>query len=70
VLSGAYFTVTKGGSFRGASVSAFNRIQGTQRGLTIGLINYARTLRGYQLGLINISDNDGRRLILPVFSTR
>jgi hypothetical protein len=70
VLTGAYFNVARGGTFRGASLAGFNRVRGTQRGLTIGLINYARTLRGVQVGLINVSDNGGRRRVLPVFSMR
>lgn len=59
------------GEFRGASVfSAWNRIQGTQHGLTIGLLNTARELHGVQIGLINVSDNGGKRLVLPLIAAR
>ena len=43
-----------------------NNIQGAQHGLTIGLFNYASELHGAQIGLINISDNDGHRRVLPI----
>jgi hypothetical protein len=45
-------------------------VQGRQHGLTIGVFNYARHLDGVQIGLINVSDNDGVRRILPVLSVR
>ncbi|MEP6491951.1 MAG: hypothetical protein ABJF01_04705 [bacterium] len=70
VLTGAYFKIEKRGRFDGASVSAVSNIQGAQHGLAIGLFNYARELHGAQLGLINVSDNDGRRRVLPVLSVR
>ena len=41
------------GTFTGVSASAFNQVKGTQRGLTIGVLNYARTLHGVQLGVLN-----------------
>jgi hypothetical protein len=54
----------------GVAVSAWNNVRGEQRGLTIGLFNYARTLHGLQLGLLNYvrSNPKGLRL-LPVFNT-
>lgn len=54
----------------GVAVSAWNHVRGEQRGLTIGIFNYARTLRGLQLGLLNYvrSNPKGLRL-LPVFNT-
>jgi hypothetical protein len=70
VLSGAYFKIAERGEFEGASVSAYNRVLGRQHGLTIGLLNYAKQLDGVQVGLINISDNDGVRRILPLLSIR
>jgi len=70
VLAPAYFKVLDDGSFSGASVSAVNRVLGDQHGLTIGIVNYARTLDGCQLGLVNISDNGGRLLVLPIVSVR
>jgi hypothetical protein len=42
-------------------------MKGNQQGLTIGIINYARSLDGVQVGLINIakSNRSGRR-VLPI----
>jgi hypothetical protein len=57
-LAPAYFRITDRGQLRGASVSAFNHIKGTQRGLTIGIFNYARVLRGVQLGVLNYAENN------------
>ena len=45
------------GSMRGVSVSAVNAMRGSQQGLTIGLVNYARELDGMQIGVINIARN-------------
>ena len=40
---------------------------GSNFGLAIGVINYARSLHGMQLGLLNIvRDNPGGRKVLPV----
>jgi hypothetical protein len=48
-------------------VSPFNYIQGRQHGLTIGIVNYARELRGVQLGLLNIAKGNPRgRQVLPL----
>jgi hypothetical protein len=53
--------------FEGVGISAFNQILGTQKGLTIGLVNYAWTLHGVQLGLINIvRENPPARRVLPI----
>jgi hypothetical protein len=54
----------------GVAVSPWNNVRGEQRGLTIGIFNYARTLHGLQLGLLNYvrSNPKGLRL-LPVFNT-
>jgi hypothetical protein len=38
--------------------------------LTIGLFNYANELHGAQIGVINVSDNGGRRRVLPLLSVR
>jgi len=70
VIAGAYFRVTDKGRFDGGSLSAVNYVQGSQHGLSIGLWNYARELHGGQLGLINISDNDGKRRVFPLLSVR
>jgi hypothetical protein len=70
VIAPGYFRIERGGDFHGASASAYNRVLGRQRGLTLGLLNYARELNGVQVGLINVSDNGGHRRILPILSVR
>jgi hypothetical protein len=70
VIAGTLFKIEKGGRFDGGSLSAVNDIRGQQHGLTIGLFNYARELHGAQIGLINISDNNGSRRLLPLISVR
>lgn len=70
VISGLYFKVEDAGRFEGAAVSSVTYIKGAQHGLTIGLFNYASELHGAQVGILNISDNDGHRRVLPVLSVR
>jgi hypothetical protein len=70
VLTGGYFKIEKGGRFDGGAVAAFTNVKGAQHGLTIGLFNYASELHGAQIGVINISDNDGNRRVLPLLSIR
>ncbi|MGB8952915.1 MAG: hypothetical protein WCC06_09675 [Candidatus Aminicenantales bacterium] len=61
--------VENDGHMIGFSASAFNHIRGTQTGLTIGLVNYARRLKGVQIGLINIvRDNPKYMKILPILN--
>ena len=57
------------GVMRGVSVSSFNHMKGDQRGLAIGLLNYAWELNGVQIGLLNYARNNrpGLRL-LPIFN--
>jgi hypothetical protein len=69
-IAGAYFNIEKQGRFDGGSIATVNDVRGAQHGLTLGLFNYARELHGAQVGLINISDNDGARRILPLLSVR
>jgi hypothetical protein len=53
--------------FEGVGASAFNQVLGHQKGLTIGLVNYAWSLSGVQIGLLNIvRDNPPGRRVLPV----
>ena len=69
--SRAPISTQPGGTLRGASVSAFNNIEGTQHGLTIGLLNIAGELNGVQLGVINIARNNPRGLqVLPLYVSR
>ena len=57
VFAPAYFTIEDDGIQRGLSVSAFNRIRGEQAGFTIGIVNWARSLSGVQIGLLNYAGN-------------
>jgi hypothetical protein len=67
ILAPAYFHLGSGGRFDGFAVSAFNRILGEQRGLVIGIVNYAARLNGVQIGLVNWADNNPAGLkILPI----
>lgn len=70
VLTPGYFKVDARGRFDGGALASVNNVKGAQHGLTIGLFNYARELHGAQLGIINVSDNDGHRRILPIASVR
>ncbi len=66
VIAPLYFRIEKDGSFRGGSVSAVNDVRGAQRGLTIGIVNYARSLHGLQVGVINIIANQKSHSLLPI----
>ena len=56
-VAGGYAYVGKG-TLRGATIAAITHVNGTQRGLTIGLLNYARELHGVQIGLLNVARNN------------
>ncbi|MEQ1587124.1 MAG: hypothetical protein ABL895_14650, partial [Cyclobacteriaceae bacterium] len=59
------------GSFKGISVSAFNHIKGSQKGITFGVINSTYKIKGVQFGLVNIVKENPKGLrVLPVFNTR
>jgi hypothetical protein len=59
--------IVEDGVYSGLAVSAFNHIQGTMKGVAIGIVNYAYRLKGLQIGLVNIvRDNPGGRTILPI----
>jgi hypothetical protein len=66
MVAGAMLNLDKNGEFSGVGVSAFNRLKGRQNGLTIGIVNYARSLNGIQLGLINIVRDNPHHKVLPV----
>jgi hypothetical protein len=70
VLTGGYFKIEEKGRFDGGALAAVTNVKGAQHGLTIGLFNYANELHGAQIGLLNISDNDGHRRVLPLLSIR
>src|SRR5690606_25820315 len=42
----------------GVAIGGYNRVEGVQRGLTIGIFNWARELRGVQIGLLNYAGNN------------
>lgn len=69
VIAPAMFRTTVGGQLNGASVSTVNYIPGSQRGLTIGLVNYTERLRGIQVGAINIvADRPWPLKALPIIN--
>jgi hypothetical protein len=58
------------GTFKGVSVSAFNHIKGSQKGIAFGVVNYTYKIKGVQLGLINIVKENPKGLrVLPLFNT-
>ena len=66
VLTPGMLLVENDGDQRGLSVNAVgSRIKGTQHGLVIGLVNYARSVDGLQVGLINIIDRATSHRVLP-----
>jgi hypothetical protein len=61
--------ITDDGVISGLNISAFNHIKGTQRGVAIGIVNYAYRLKGLQIGLVNIvRDNPRGRVVLPIIN--
>ena len=63
--------VQEEGIMTGVAASAYNRVLGEQRGVTFGVVNYARRIKGAQFGLINIVRENPRGLrVLPFFNTR
>lgn len=66
VFAPAYFRITNEGEMRGVNISAFNNVRGLQRGLAIGLFNFAHTLDGVQLGVLNYAGNKRHGKLLPL----
>ena len=59
------------GIVTGVSVSAFNQVKGEQRGVALGIVNYTKRIKGFQLGVINIIKENPKGLrVLPIFNTR
>jgi len=57
------------GNYSGFAASAFNYIKGEQTGVSIGIVNYAYKLNGFQFGLINyVRDNPVYLKILPLIN--
>lgn len=68
--AGGSVHVPLGGTLAGVAYSPFNYIRGAVSGVSIGLVNYAHTVKGFQLGLVNIvRDNPAWLKVLPVFNT-
>jgi hypothetical protein len=75
ILAPVYFKVSDDqgdpGLMRGVSISSYNHIKGDQRGLTIGLFNYAWELNGVQFGVLNYAANNPKGLrLLPLFNRK
>lgn len=69
-IAGGVVLVDRGGRLTGLAASSFNYIKGTQTGLSIGIVNYAWSVKGLQIGLVNIvRDNPPGLKVLPVFNT-
>ena len=66
MVAPAYINIKDDGIQRGLAVSAFNRIQGEQAGFTIGIVNWARSLSGVQIGLLNFAGNKERMKWMPL----
>ena len=56
-LTGGYTRIEEG-ALQGVSIAAYNDIRAPQHRLTIGLYNYTRKLRGLQIGLLNVAQNN------------
>jgi hypothetical protein len=70
-IAPAYFRVEGDEAYmKGLTVSAFNHIMGDQFGVTIGIFNYAWSVRGFQLGVLNhVKSNPKGLRWLPIFNT-
>lgn len=67
VIAPILFRTTEDAEFTGASLSSVNAVRGHQTGLTIGIVNYAESLFGMQLGVVNVvRDNPSGRRVLPI----
>ena len=73
VVAPVYFTIrddgSEGGYVKGVTLSSWNDIRGEQHGLSIGLLNTAWDLHGWQVGLLNYARNNPKGLrLLPLFN--
>jgi len=68
-LALANVRVVEDGQLSGFSASAFNWIRGRQSGVSLGVVNYAYRLNGFQIGLINyVKENPKGLKILPLIN--
>jgi hypothetical protein len=70
-IAPAYFRIEGfDGYMKGFSVSAFNHIEGDVFGICIGIFNWAFSVRGFQLGILNhVKSNPKGLRWLPIFNT-
>ncbi len=69
-IAGACVHVPRDGRMTGFAASPFNFIKGSQNGVSIGIVNYAWSVKGAQIGLVNIVRSNPRYLrILPIFNS-
>jgi hypothetical protein len=68
IVAPFYFQIMKRGRMNGLNISAYNDIRGMQQGLAIGLFNYAHTLDGVQIGVLNYAGNKTHARLLPLFN--
>jgi len=62
------FVNISGGNFEGLQTSWVNYHDGHFNGLQFSIVNYAATLKGLQLGLINIIGSGGFLPVFPIFN--
>ncbi len=69
LLSGIWNKISNEGTLNGFSMAAFNQIKGNQSGISLGIVNYAWHLNGFQIGLINyVKDNPKFLRLLPIIN--
>lgn len=65
-LTAGWTRVSEDGSYSGLAIGSFNQIRGSQTGLSIGIVNYTRQLRGVQIGIVNhVAENPAILRTLP-----
>ncbi len=66
-IAPGFARINPGGELHGISFAGYHEVRGHTSGLSIGIVNYTRTLKGVQLGLINMVDRNPRgRRVLPL----
>ncbi len=64
---GNFVSISKG-NFEGLQWSGVNYHSGHYKGLQLALVNYAATMKGIQIGFINIIGKGGFLPIFPIFN--
>ncbi len=66
LAAGGCNLIVDGGELEGAAIASVNWFKGHQNGLAVGIVNYTWSLKGVQIGLVNIvRDNPRGRRVLP-----